>query len=49
MEGRADEIKSSCEEAWKNKVEALQKEIDEMKKTHDEQMHQLYAKLDFFY
>ncbi|XP_045484034.1 centrosomal protein of 131 kDa isoform X2 [Pieris rapae] len=45
LEGRAEEIKSSCEEAWKNKVEALQREIEEMKKTHEEQMHQLYAKV----
>ncbi|CAH4028270.1 unnamed protein product [Pieris brassicae] len=45
LEGRAEEVRSSCEEAWKNKVEALQREIEEMKKTHEEQMHQLYAKV----
>ncbi|CAG9561709.1 unnamed protein product [Danaus chrysippus] len=35
----------SCEESWRNKVENLQKDIENMKKTHEEQMHQLYAKV----
>ncbi|XP_045498667.1 centrosomal protein of 131 kDa [Colias croceus] len=45
LEGRAEEIKSNCEETWRAKVESLQKEMEELKKTHEEQMHQLYAKV----
>ncbi|KOB66796.1 5-azacytidine-induced protein 1, partial [Operophtera brumata] len=41
---RADEVRTSCEEAWRGKVDALRKEMEDMRKTHDEQMHQLYAK-----
>ncbi|XP_075978347.1 centrosomal protein dilatory [Anticarsia gemmatalis] len=45
LEGRAEEVRASCEDTWKNKVDALKKEIEDMKKTHEEQMHQLYAKV----
>ncbi|XP_038220778.1 centrosomal protein of 131 kDa [Zerene cesonia] len=45
LEGRAEEIKSSCEQTWRTKVESLQKEMEELRKTHEEQMHQLYAKV----
>lgn len=45
LETRAEEVRASCEETWKNKVDTLKKEIEDMKKTHEEQMHQLYAKL----
>ncbi|CAH0715337.1 unnamed protein product, partial [Brenthis ino] len=45
LEARAEEIRASCEESWRSKVEQLQKEMEDMKKTHEEQMHQLYAKV----
>ncbi|XP_047030428.1 centrosomal protein of 131 kDa [Helicoverpa zea] len=45
LESRAEEIKANCEESWKAKLDALFKERDETKKTHEEQMHQLYAKV----
>ncbi|KAF9423871.1 hypothetical protein HW555_000929 [Spodoptera exigua] len=45
LETRADEVRAQCAESWQGKVDALQREIDDMKKTHEEQMHQLYAKV----
>ncbi|XP_035440441.2 centrosomal protein of 131 kDa-like isoform X1 [Spodoptera frugiperda] len=45
LETRADEVRAQCAESWQGKLEALQREIEEMKKTHEEQMHQLYAKV----
>ncbi|XP_023941852.1 centrosomal protein of 131 kDa [Bicyclus anynana] len=45
LESRAEEVRASCEAAWRGRVDALQKEIEDMKKTHEEQMHQLYAKV----
>jgi hypothetical protein len=44
LESRAEEIRSSCEEAWRKKVDELNKDAENMRKTHEEQMHQLYAK-----
>ncbi|XP_050350508.1 centrosomal protein of 131 kDa isoform X2 [Nymphalis io] len=45
LEARAEEIRASCESSWRSKVENLEKVIEDMKKTHEEQMHQLYAKV----
>ncbi|XP_063826097.1 centrosomal protein of 131 kDa-like [Ostrinia nubilalis] len=45
LEARAEEVRSSCEGSWKGKVDDLHRDIDNMKKTHEEQMHQLYAKV----
>ncbi|KAG7308441.1 hypothetical protein JYU34_005647 [Plutella xylostella] len=45
LEQRAEQVRSGCERAWSGKVESLQKEMEDMKKTHEEQMHQLYAKV----
>ncbi|XP_039753596.1 centrosomal protein of 131 kDa [Pararge aegeria] len=45
LESRAEEVRASCEASWRGKVDSLQKEIEDMKKTHEEQMHQLYAKV----
>ncbi|XP_045772717.1 centrosomal protein of 131 kDa [Maniola jurtina] len=45
LESRAEEVRAKCEASWRGKVDALQKEIEDMKKTHEEQMHQLYAKV----
>ncbi|KAL0838611.1 hypothetical protein ABMA28_016700 [Loxostege sticticalis] len=45
LEARAEEIRSSCEATWRSKVDDLHKEMENMKKTHEEQMHQLYAKV----
>ncbi|KAJ0176453.1 hypothetical protein K1T71_007632 [Dendrolimus kikuchii] len=45
LESRADEVRVSCEESWSGKVDALKKDIEDLKKTHEEQMHQLYAKV----
>ncbi|KAH9643459.1 hypothetical protein HF086_002578 [Spodoptera exigua] len=49
LETRADEVRAQCAESWQGKVDALQREIDDMKKTHEEQMHQLYAKSVHFF
>ncbi|CAH0585515.1 unnamed protein product [Chrysodeixis includens] len=45
LESRAEEVRASCEEKWKHTVSGLKKEMEDMKKVHDEQMHQLYAKV----
>ncbi|CAH0398209.1 unnamed protein product [Chilo suppressalis] len=45
LEARIDEIKTNCDESWRKKVEDLHRDVDAMKKTHEEQMHQLYAKV----
>ncbi|KAG6444606.1 centrosomal protein of 131 kDa [Manduca sexta] len=45
LESRAEEVRASCEQTWRDTVHALQKEMDDAKKTHEEQMHQLYAKV----
>ncbi|XP_072949510.1 uncharacterized protein dila [Epargyreus clarus] len=45
LETRAEETRVSCEESWRSKVDSLKKEMEDMKKTHEEQMHQLYAKV----
>ncbi|KAI8437070.1 hypothetical protein MSG28_010430 [Choristoneura fumiferana] len=45
LEASAEQIRSSCELAWRQKVEALEREMEDLKKTHEEQMHQLYAKV----
>ena len=44
LEERTEEIRSKCEKSWQTKVDLMQKEMEDMKKTHEEQMHQLYAK-----
>ncbi|KAJ8731185.1 hypothetical protein PYW07_004349 [Mythimna separata] len=38
-------VRASCEATWKGKVDALHKDMEDAKKTHEEQMHQLYAKV----
>ncbi|XP_061716460.1 centrosomal protein of 131 kDa-like [Cydia pomonella] len=45
LEAAAEQIRSSCEHAWEQRVDTLKKEMEDMKKTHEEQMHQLYAKV----
>ncbi|XP_063536641.1 centrosomal protein of 131 kDa isoform X2 [Cydia strobilella] len=45
LDAAAEQIRSSCEYAWENRVDTLKKEMEDMKKTHEEQMHQLYAKV----
>ncbi|CAH1638368.1 unnamed protein product [Spodoptera littoralis] len=45
LETRAEEVRAQCAESWRGKLDALQREIEDMKKTHEEQMHQLYAKV----
>ncbi|XP_053609925.1 centrosomal protein of 131 kDa isoform X2 [Plodia interpunctella] len=45
LEAQMSEIRSSAELAWAQRVDSLKKETDDMKRTHEEQMHQLYAKV----
>ncbi|XP_059052047.1 centrosomal protein of 131 kDa [Achroia grisella] len=45
LEERVEAIRASIDQAWRDKVDSLKKEIEEMKRTHEEQMHQLYAKV----
>ncbi|XP_052753390.1 centrosomal protein of 131 kDa [Galleria mellonella] len=45
LEERVEAIRASTDQAWRDKVDSLKKEIEEMKRTHEEQMHQLYAKV----
>ncbi|XP_063624359.1 centrosomal protein of 131 kDa [Cydia splendana] len=45
LETAAEQIRSTCEHAWAQRVDTLKKEMEDMKKTHEEQMHQLYAKV----
>ncbi|XP_060803284.1 centrosomal protein of 131 kDa [Amyelois transitella] len=45
LEAQMSEMRASVEQAWSHRVDALKKEIEDMKKTHEEQMHQLYAKV----
>ncbi|XP_026327270.1 reticulocyte-binding protein 2 homolog a [Hyposmocoma kahamanoa] len=45
LEKQAEETRTRCDEAWKHKIDDLKSEMEELKKTHEEQMHQLYAKV----
>ncbi|XP_047990921.1 centrosomal protein of 131 kDa-like [Leguminivora glycinivorella] len=45
LEASAEHIRTCCEQVWEQRVETLKKEMEVMKKTHEEQMHQLYAKV----
>ncbi|CAH2048787.1 unnamed protein product, partial [Iphiclides podalirius] len=45
LESSLDETRKRCEEQWRGKIEALNKQMTDMKQTHEEQMHQLYAKV----
>ncbi|KAJ2949288.1 hypothetical protein O0L34_g6237 [Tuta absoluta] len=45
LESQASEMMASCEKAWRHKLDNLQKEMENLRKTHEEQMHQLYAKV----
>ncbi|GBP90301.1 Centrosomal protein of 131 kDa [Eumeta japonica] len=45
LEEQAEETRASCENSWKSKLEQCRVEMNELKKTHEEQMHQLYAKV----
>ncbi|KAM3957583.1 uncharacterized protein ACR2FA_008438 [Aphomia sociella] len=45
LEERVEAIRTATEQAWRDKVDSLKKEIEDMKRTHEEQMHQLYAKV----
>ncbi|XP_050684984.1 centrosomal protein of 131 kDa [Leptidea sinapis] len=45
LEAHADEVKMSCEMTWRAKIDQMLQDMETMKKTHEEQMHQLYAKV----
>ncbi|XP_013170159.1 PREDICTED: centrosomal protein of 131 kDa isoform X2 [Papilio xuthus] len=45
LDSQAEEVRASCEAAWRAKLDTLTKETEDMRHKHDEQMHQLYAKV----
>ncbi|XP_068633207.1 centrosomal protein of 131 kDa [Battus philenor] len=45
LEAQTEEVRKNCDETWRCKLDALNKEMEDLKRTHDEQMHQLYAKV----
>ncbi|XP_041979594.1 centrosomal protein of 131 kDa isoform X2 [Aricia agestis] len=45
LESQLAEVRASCEEAWRQKMAARDTEMEDMRRTHEEQMHQLYAKV----
>ncbi|XP_028030053.1 centrosomal protein of 131 kDa [Bombyx mandarina] len=45
LEARAEEVRENCEKVWQAKVDALNKNLEDMKRIHEEQMQQLYAKV----
>ncbi|XP_049873595.1 centrosomal protein of 131 kDa [Pectinophora gossypiella] len=45
LEQQSDEVRARSEQAWASKVDALRREMEDMRRTHEEQMHQLYAKV----
>ncbi|XP_045536522.1 centrosomal protein of 131 kDa [Papilio machaon] len=45
LDSEAEAVRASCETTWRNKLDTLTRETEDMRHKHDEQMHQLYAKV----